>query len=283
MKPAPPETAGPPDDFIRASSGVLGLDLFRFEEAFLRKAIAGRLLANEMPSLPEYADFLAESPEEAEEFFRSLHVNHSSFFRNPLTFAVIEQLVLPGLVEAKKKSGGEIRVWSAGCASGQEAWSIAMLLEELTSPQGERVSWRIFATDLAEPDQARVGVYCAGDVGNVRARHLRDYFFRQADSYVIVPGLRSQVDFSVHDLLDDSSASPAAGIFGDFDLILCCNVLIYYRADARQSILEKLWHAISPGGFFVTGEAERTIVSGHQGLRAVAPPAAVFQTDSRWL
>ena len=263
---------GPLDDIIQAMAGSHGLDISRYEEAFLRKTIAKRMAATGGGTVAAYGERLAGDRAEAEMFFESLRIDHSDFFRNPLTFAVLGQLILPGIVEAKKRSGGEIRVWSAGCATGQEAWSLAMLLEELAEP----VPYRIFATDLVEPEFARAGVYSAEAVGNVRIRHLREYFFRQGESFSALPRLRARVDFSTYDLLDSSSACPAASIYGGFDLILCCNLLFYYRQEARQFILDKIFHALSPGGYFVTGGVEKAIVSNYNRLRAV-PPAAVFQ------
>ena len=279
MKPDPSELVGPLDEVIRVSAEAHGQDISRYEDAFLRKMIAKRTAATGIQDMAAYGEHLEKFPAEAEIFFRSLRINHSDFFRNPLSFAVLEQVVLPGLVDAKKKSGGrEIRVWSAGCAAGQEAWSLAMLLEGLTGSQ-EGPSYRLLATDLDGPDLtlARAGVYGAEAVGNIRTRHLNDYFSRRGDSFSIVPPLRARADFSVYDLLDGSSGSPAAGIYGDFDLILCCNVLFYYRAEARRHILDKICHALSPGGYFVTGEVERGISLAYSGLRAMAPPAAVFQ------
>jgi chemotaxis protein methyltransferase CheR len=263
----------PLDDIIQAMEGSHGFDISRYEEAFLRKTIAKRMAATVGGTVAAYVERLAGDRAEAEMFFYSLRIDHSDFFRNPLTFAVLGQLILPGLVEAKKKSGGEIRVWSAGCASGQEAWSLAILLEELAGP----VPYRIFATDLAEPEFARAGVYSAEAVGNVRTRHLREYFSRQGESFSVVPRLRARVDFSSYDLLDGSSSSPAASIYGGFDLILCCNVLFYYRKEAGHQILDKICHALSSGGYFVTGEVERGMVSEHRKFLAVLPPAAVFR------
>jgi chemotaxis methyl-accepting protein methylase len=267
---------GPLDDIIQAMAGPHGLDISRYEEAFLRKTIAKRMAATGGGTVAAYGERVAGDRAEAEMFFYSLRIDHSDFFRNPLTFAVLGQLILPGLVEAKKKSGGEIRVWSAGCASGQEAWSLAMLIEELAEP----APYRIFATDLAEPEFARAGVYSAEAVGNVRARHLREYFSRQGESFSVIPRLRERVDFSAYDLLDGSSASPAASIYGGFDLILCCNVLFYYRKEARLDILDKASRALSPSGYFVTGEVERAMVSEHREFFAVLPPAAVFRMSN---
>ena len=301
MKPDSPAVGGTLEEIARVFAEAHGLDISRYDEAFLRKTISKRMAATGAGTIADYGEKVAVDRAEAGIFFRALRIDHSEFFRNPLAFAVIEKLVLPGLVEAKKKSGGEVRVWSAGCASGQEAWSLAILLEELAGtrddveqasrllvPQqtGNRdgrptfpvpVSYRIFATDLAEPDFARVGVYSAEAVGNVRSRHLQKYFSRQGESFSVVPRLRARVDFSAYDLLDRSSASPAASIYGGFDLILCCNLLFYYRQEARQHILDKICHALSPGGYFVTGEVERAMVAGHQGLRAVMSQSAVFE------
>jgi len=265
------------EEVIQVLATAHGLDVTRYDEAFLRRTLARRMEGTGTAAIPEYAERLAGDREEAGKFCSSLRITHTEFFRNPLSFAVVEQIVLPGLVEAKKKSGGEIRVWSAGCASGQEAWSIAMLLDELAGP----VSYRIFATDLEEPVSARCGVYSPGDVGNVRTRHLYEYFARQGDAYSVVPRLRERVDFSVCDLLDGSPAIPAASIYGDFDLILCCNLLFYYRLDARRRILENICIGLAPGGYFVTGEAERAMVAGHGGLHAMALSTAVFRTDPR--
>ncbi len=270
---APSKIVGPLDDIIRAMAGSHGLDVSRYEETFLRTTISKRMAATGSTTLATYGEHLEKSASEAGMLFRALRIDHSEFFRNPLTFAVIEQLILPGIAEHKKKSGGEIRVWSAGCATGQEAWSLAILLEELAVP----VPYRIFATDLADPDVARAGVYRAEAVGNVRSRHLTKYFSKQGDEFSIVPRLREWVDFSAYDLLDSSSMCPTASIYGGFDLILCCNVLFYYRPEARQRILDKANCALSSGGYFVTGEVERTMVSGHREFRAVLPPAAVFR------
>ncbi|MCX6971228.1 MAG: protein-glutamate O-methyltransferase CheR [Verrucomicrobia bacterium] len=273
----PPGTVGPLDTIVRAMAGSHGLDISRYEEAFLRAAISRRMEASGVATLAAYGEHLEQSAPEAGRLFRSLRIDHSEFFRNPLTFAVLEKLILPGLVAGKGQCGsGEVRVWSAGCASGQEAWSLAMLLEDMAGP----VPYRIFATDLADPDAARAGFYHAGELGNVRLRHLTKYFSEQDDSFSIVPRLRDRVDFSAYDLLDSSSASPAASIYGGFDLILCCNVLFYYRPEARQRILDKLSRALSPGGYFVTGEAEKAMVAGQKTFRAVLQPAAIFQTKN---
>jgi chemotaxis methyl-accepting protein methylase len=210
-----------------------------------------------------------------------MSIAYSEFFRNQLSWALLEQLILPGILAEKKKSGrGEIRVWSAGCAAGQEAYSIAILLDELTANgDNHAVSFRIFATDRSEPEleAARQGLYDSAAVRNVRQKHIHKYFTRGGDSFRIVDSLRQKVDFSGHDLLDQRLSCPSESIYGDFDLVFCGNLLFYYRPGVRHFILNKLHHCMAPGGYLVTGEAEREIVSNHAFFRAIVPPSAVFK------
>ena len=257
-----------------------GRDVSCFDAAFFQKSLDKRMAATSLNSVSAYGQRLREDPAETAEFMASLQIAYSEFFRNPLTFAVLEQLVLPALAGAKNVSAPhEIRVWSAGCAAGQEAWSIAILIEELAAARKCPVPFLIIATDVSEAELAlaRRGVYDAAAVQNVRLIHLRDYFTAQGDCYLVAPRLRGGVDFSAYDLLDENSASPPTGLYGDFDLIFCCNLLFYYRPEIRQRILDKMWRALAPGGYFVTGEAERDIVMRHSMLSHVALPAAVFQ------
>jgi chemotaxis methyl-accepting protein methylase len=264
------------DEFRRAQ----GFDISMYDAAFLRQAIARRIKETGCLSVAAYGGLLCEHRVEAETFEHSLTIAHSEFFRNALTFAILEQRVLPALIARKKQTGcGEIRVWSAGCAAGQEAWSVALLLEELTAATAPVVPYRLFATDRSACDlaYARAGHYSAEAVGNVRSRHLRDFFSLQGEAFVVDSRLRARVDFSIYDLLDEQSLSPDASIYGDFDLILCCNLLFYYRPGIRQQILKKLRRALSPGGYFVTGEVERDSVTTRDGLRPVDVLRTVFQ------
>ena len=196
----------------------------------------------------------------------------------------MEQLVIPTLIDNKEKSGRpEIRVWSAACAAGTEPYSVADVLDELITARCSSVSYRIFATDFSQTDLelACQGVYDFGAVRNLRLKHLHDYFTCSGESYSIVPRIRSHVDFSCYDLLDGHSVSPPASIFGDFDLVLCSNLLFYYKPDMREIILDKAYRSLSPNGYLVTGEAERDMIAYTSRLRAVAPPVAIFQKTGR--
>ena len=275
-----PELVESLEGFIRGMMSGQGLDISMYDESFLYASIRKRVVETGRRDVADYGAYLMENRAEADGFYRALCVGHSEFFRNPLTFAMLEQRILPTLMAEKKQAGhGEIRIWSAGCAAGQEAWSVAMLLEELGGAGEPPVPYRIFATDrsASELAVARGGVYSAEAVGNVRSRHLHDYFSPQGESFEVAARLRERVDFSCYDLLDAGSSSPDASIYGDFDLILCCNLLFYYRPEIRQQILGKLCRVLLPGGYFVTGEVERDTVTPQNDLRPVAMSAPVFQ------
>ncbi len=267
---------------LRVLSKAHGVDASAYDHAFFQKAVEKRMFVVGGVSFAAYADLLAADRKEAEALGLLLRVGYSEFFRDSLTFALLEHVVLPGLIAEKKRDGrGEIRVWSAGCAAGQEAWSVAVLLDELIARDAAPLTYRIFATDLPGPDleRARSGSYRAEALGNILLRHLNTYFIRSDDVFTVVPQVRSKVEFSAYDLLDEKSTSPAASIYGDFDLIFCCNLLFYYSAAARQRIVEKVNRALAPGGFFVTGEVERDIVAKTRGLRVWVATGPVFQKE----
>lgn len=269
----------PLDLIIQVLRKVHGREVGCYDETFLAKNVAKRMEVTGSPTMAEYSRWVAKNPPEAERLSEGLTISFSEFFRNPLSFAVLEEVVLPRLVAAKRAASGVIRVWSAGCAAGQEAYSVAMLLEDLATARKTGPAFRILATDLSEPAlaAAREGVYEATEVGQVRLRHLRDYFEEAGPAYRIGARLRARVEVSAYDLLDEASSSPPASIYGDFDLILCSNVLLYYRPEVREGLLDKLERALGPGGYLVTGEAERNLAEQCAGWQAVAPPAAVFQ------
>ncbi|MEI7947058.1 MAG: protein-glutamate O-methyltransferase CheR [bacterium] len=275
-----PQNSRQLDTLIQSMEQSHGLDVSAYEGTFLRQTIDRRRAEMGGLTVEAYCECLAGSRAEAEAFYRSLRVGYSEFFRDPLTFALLEQQILPALIaENREAERTELRVWSAGCAAGQEAWSVAILLDGLCGSGHAMLPYRIFATDVSEADLtcARNGIYNDDSVGNIRLKHLQTCFSHHADTYAIVPRLRARVDFSHYDLLDEHSVCPPVSLYGDFDLIFCCNLLFYYRPELRQRILDKFCSALAPGGYFVTGETEKGFVSEHQWLCAVTPSGTVFK------
>ncbi|NSW54009.1 MAG: protein-glutamate O-methyltransferase CheR [Anaerolineae bacterium] len=262
-----------------------GYDISMYAPVFLESALRRRMQALGMDSSTQYCTCLETDPAESAAFHQSLNIQYSAFFRDPLTFGALERMVVPALVQTARSAGRkEVRVWSAGCAAGQEAYSIAMLLEEQSEQGGDPFGYRIFATDhdSAGLENARRGVFPRGSADNVPMKWHRRYFTEQGGMCTVSADLRARVDFSCHDLLAPTSASPTGSIFGDFDLVLCCNVLIYYNEPAQRAIMAKLHRAMAPGAYLVCDDSERALVQQYRpGLQLLDISPAIFRTIER--
>ena len=251
------------DRIIRVVQLLNGTDISMFDNSFLARSIEKRLSVIQCISIDRYLDFLETNPEEAGLLCRSLIIQFSEFFRNPLTFSLLEQVVLPKLIQEKLRTRQKgIRIWSAACSAGQEAYSLAIILEELMARAENKLSYRIFATDLFDTplDEARRGQFTEASLGQVSMKRLTRWFEKRGNSYHIQPGLKDHIDFSVFDLLNPERFSPPASIFGDFDLIFCANLFFYYKTGYRDVMIRKIGNCLAPKGYLVTGETEREIL-----------------------
>jgi chemotaxis methyl-accepting protein methylase len=253
------------------------IDISIYDVSFLEKSVQKRMAETCSGSLAEYIALLEQNGGERTAFIDSLHISYSEFFRNPLTFAVLERIILPALVLKKKTSRKEIRIWSAACAGGQEAYSLAILLEELKNGDMDQFSYRIFATDQsdAQVNEASKGHYASAALHNVSLKRAAEWFTRQGDIYIVKPELKENMEFSTFDLFNDSLSCPPASIFGGFDLVICANFLFYYKSEYRTNILKKAVNSLAEGGYLMTGETEREIVA-RNNLHELVPQAAIF-------
>lgn len=253
-------------------------DLSIYDQRFLEKVVVGRSNVTKCSTGDDYYRLLCESDVERAAFLSSLNISYTEFFRNHLAFANLKQWIVPKIIKAKSQRD-EIRVWSAGCSTGQEAYSIAMLLRQCMQQNQSDLIMRIFASDLSRENLtlAEKGEYQETDLGNVPLKYVREYFSYTNAKYKVSPKLQQDICFTQYDLLDASSYIPAESIYGNFDMIFCCNLLFYYRPEQQQQIIRKLIHALAPHGYLITGETERYIMSGISGLRIFAAPATIYQ------
>lgn len=254
-------------------------DTDRYDESFLLRSIQSRMHEIHCHEPEEYGKLLSESSDETSHFLSSLQINYSEFFRNALTFSVLERIILPSLIRTNKETNRkEIRIWSAACASGQEPYSAAMLLEELKTGSNEKINYRIFATDQNETlvNEARRGHFSDDAIYNLTLRRIKQWFTKHGNTYTVKQELRNTMDFSVFDLLSEQLSCPPTSIFGDFDLVFCSNLLFYYKNDYRESILEKAGGCLASGGYLITGESEREILKRYD-YNEVFPQSAIFQ------
>jgi len=190
-------------------------DISVYDRNFLHKALEKRLILTSCVSAQEYSRYLSDNVKEAEEFFESLSIIYSEFFRNNLTFSILEQHILPRLIADKEKTGNtDIRVWSAGCAEGQEAYSIAILLNEIFNSSLKHFHYLIFATDksLQVLKKAEKGIFDEIAVKNIPVKFLNKYFTNSNGKYTITDVIRHHIDFSHYNMLNKQTLSPPAGI-----------------------------------------------------------------------
>jgi chemotaxis methyl-accepting protein methylase len=267
------------DILAKLMSEKYSLDISMFDESFLNKTIHNRISFLSFNHNSEYIKYIEINDTESDILHNSLNNSFSEFFRNPLTFLILEQQILPQLIFSKINNGkGELRIWSAGCAAGQEPYSIAILALDYKNVNLKDFSIRVFATDKNEKElqTARKGIYHLRSVQTSRLNYVIKYFSNSGEYYSVIPEIKEIVEFSEFDLLADGSGSPPTSIYGDFDIVMCSNLLYYYKPEIQQRILTRLSGALVAGGFLITGEAEVTILKSLKGFKQYAPPAAIF-------
>ncbi|MBI9094751.1 MAG: protein-glutamate O-methyltransferase CheR [Sphaerochaeta sp.] len=257
------------------------LDISNYDDSFLRQSAEKRFAVTGTSTLSEYVQFVSETPAEAPKLVRSLNITHTEFFRNSLSFAHLEQWILPSLL-AGEAEGSELRIWSAGCSTGQEAYSIAMLVENMQTKKSKKLRYRIIATDISESAllQGSRGKYSEKDIQRIRVKDLKEFFIKTGDTYTVCDSVKSHVSFSSYDLLDSFSSYPQESIFGDFDLVVCSNVLFYYKPNCQMDIVKKLINSLDKGGYLITGETERHTMEKFSELYQVAPPSPIYKLRS---
>ncbi len=258
-----------------------GLDFSGYRKEILFRRMGARL--ENLGILPEnYPDYFDRNPSETDRLIDALLVNVSFFFRDPLCFELIGQQILPRIIaEKKKRNSREIRVWSAGCAGGEEAWSLAILIAENLRYEPEQWFPFVFATDISKDTlkTAAIGRYRRESFERTRVGMLDRYFTLKNDWYEIRPDLRKMVRFSRDDLTSDQRFAPAESIFGTFDLILCRNVLIYFSTDLQNKVVRKLCMALDRGGYLVLGSAESPGWDTESGMKAVDRNSRIYRKE----
>lgn len=254
--------------------------LAAFDGDFIRRRIERKMHQTFDEHQGAYLTYLQNNPSEAEALYQSFFITYSTFFRNPYTFLILEKFIFPQILrEHQHEKRNEIRIWSAACAAGQEPYSLAILLEQLKENVSSTLPYRIFATDQSNNmlEKARRGSYHRENLQNLPLKFFDQWFTpNKGNEYQIDEKLSGNIDFSNFDLLNNEMECPAASIFGNFDMVCCANLLIYYKDEMRKRIIGKLIHCLKPGGFLVCDESEREYFFRY-GLKEIHPECAIFQ------
>jgi chemotaxis protein methyltransferase CheR len=240
---------------------ITGLDLTSYKAPQMHRRLSALLMRLRISTFAEYARVLERDAQRRDEFRDYVTINVSEFFRDVDRFGDLERRVLPGLLDR----GYGLRVWSAGCSIGAEAYSIAILLHELAAGRMHT----ILATDIDTTilQRARAGTgYIAADVRNAGTDRIRRWFLPAADGrFTVGPAARVGVRFSKHDLLCDEYPR------GPFDLIACRNVVIYFTEEAKERIYQGFVDALAPGGVLFLGGTEAIMRPQSLGLIVTGP------------
>jgi len=233
-----------------------GFDFTGYKRSSLARRVDRRMTQVGATDYAEYLDHLELHTEEFTALFNTILINVTAFFRDPDAWDFLRTDVLPGLL-ARKGAHEPVRVWSAGCASGQEAYTLAMLLAELMGPEEFRNRVKIYATDVDEEGltQARHAAYDERDVRGVPAELLERYFERQGQTFTFRKDLRRSVIFGRNDLVQDAPISRV-------DLLVCRNTLMYLTAETQARILARLHFALCATGALFLGKAEMLLSHG---------------------
>jgi chemotaxis protein methyltransferase CheR len=257
------------------------LDISVYDESYLQKALMSRLLAGHYSSPDIYFATIAHDLDEVNALITSLDNSYSEFFRNQIAFYHLEQHILPRILDKKTSDGSsEIRIWSAACARGEETYSMAILTSEITQAMKKNITCRLFGTDK-NPENlifARKGTFHASALNNVTLKRIMTCFTHKVDEYTIRPQFRECIDFSEFNLLDDRAYCPAASVYGNFDLVICSNILIYYKPHYRNFILSKIRKSLAKEAFIVTDLSERSILK-ENGFRELYENSGIFITN----
>ncbi len=232
---------------IRKTTGV---DFSHYKMNTIRRRIIRRMLLHQLDSLEDYAKYLRQHTAEVTLLYNDLLINVTSFFRDPETSDYLQQHVLPRLLQ-QKDSGDPFRIWVPACSTGEEVYSLAMLIMEFMGDRVANVAIQIFATDLSEGAiaKARVGIYSPQELTNVSPKRLQRFFIKVDHHYRIVKLIRDLCVFAPHNVFKDPP-------FSRLDLISCCNLLIYLDSALQKKIIATFHYALSPNGYLVLGRSE---------------------------
>jgi len=242
-------------DYLKATRGF---DFTSYKRPSLMRRVVKRMQLLKVETYADYKDYLEVHPDEFTPLFNTILINVTSFFRDQPAWDYLSEQLLPRLL-AEKTEDAPLRFWSAGCASGQETYSLAMALAEALGPEAFRRRVKIYATDMDEEAliQARQASYLPRDLLAVPEAWRKKYFEPSGGHLIFRNDLRRIIIFGRHDLTQDAPISR-------LDLIICRNVLMYFNAEAQAKIMARLHFALEDAGYLFLGRAEMLLT--HQAL-----------------
>ncbi|MBI3805126.1 MAG: PAS domain-containing protein [Nitrospirae bacterium] len=256
LTPVPEETleAAPPPDYFERVFFILrsqtGHDFTHYKRNTIVRRIQRRMAVHQIDDLKSYVRFLEQRKEEVQTLFKELLIGVTCFFRDPDSFEAFKTKVIPRIFD-QKRGDQPIRIWDAGCSTGEEIYSIGILLAEESERRRQELKVQIFATDIdnAALDVARAGLYPESIAADVSAARLKRFFVREGRSFRIQKEIREMVVFAKQDVIKDPP-------FSRLDFIICRNLLIYFASPLQKRIIPLFHYTLNPGGILMLGPSE---------------------------
>ncbi len=258
-------------DAIRQMLSLLrirkGTDFTYYKQTTVRRRILRRMAINKLEQPADYLDYLRKNKPEQDALYQDLLIPVTEFFRDPETFAALCETAFPLIIQ-HKAAGQPIRIWVAGCSTGEEAYSLAICFTELLGNSREQV--QLFASDLSERAiaKARTGIYTKADIEGVSPQRLQEFFKKTDGRYQVIKQVRDMCVFAHHNFLKDPP-------FGKIDVISCRNVLIYMEPYLQKKALTTFHYALNSKGLLLLGKSE-TISSVPDHFAAAAKTEKLF-------
>jgi two-component system CheB/CheR fusion protein len=238
------------DDILNILRTAKGVDFNHYKPGTVRRRVMRRMAIHRLETPAQYAAYLKNKRDEVDLLFNDILINVTSFFREPATFTALTTHVLPALIK-KRSHEDAVRVWVPGCATGEEAYSVAICVLEYMRQTGVEIAVQLFGTDLSDGalEQARAGIYPQSIEADVSPERLRRFFVATNGTYQIARSVRDMCIFARQNVTKDPP-------FSKLDLITCRNVLIYLDATLQGKVMRLFHYALKPSGFLVLGASE---------------------------
>ncbi len=254
----------------------LGIDISSYKDSFLKRRVYNRMLACRAKTIFEYIKILEKSSEERKQLLDSLSINVSRFFRDPFLWKVIRMKVLESAVKEALNKGRRLHIWSAGCADGQEPYTIAIILMEIARITGELPPIKIYATDIDESalQTAKFATYTKSDIEDVPLDILREYFEFTGSTYRVRMKVRRLVTFKKHDLTKEPPLN-------FINIIFCRNVLIYFDKTTQYNVIKSFYSSLIPPAYLILGATETLSNEASNLFEVVDGYAKIYRKKSQ--
>lgn len=253
------------------------LQLSSYNDNCIKRRLASRIRTLGLNSLAQYLEIIQKDPREEKKLIDALTISVTSFFRDPEAFEQISRNVIPQLLDDSAKTGSPLKIWSAGCSTGEEAYSLVIAFLEAAPELLFRPKLRIWATDIDDQaiEQAKNGVFPRGRLENLTPKLTDKYFLADSDDFKIKPEIKNLIDFRRENLL-----APGFSGFEGLDLIMCRNLLIYLKRDEQGRMLGKFEQCLREGGFLVLGKTEFLREPFRSRFEHISPSERIFRKVS---